>query len=144
MHTGPTRGRIGFMTILLAADSWVKLAKPWALGWHPRLASCLPGVCQVSQVAVAESADRKRVLFADEEIGSLRDLQRMLQPMRREGEMIFATSGTMALQILEERPFDVLVTAARLSDLADGSLLAAVAVQHPQMIRIALCERADR
>jgi HD-like signal output (HDOD) protein len=98
----------------------------------------------VPQVAVAESVDRKRVLFADEEIGSLRDLQRMLQPMRREWEMIFATSGTMALQILEERPFDVLVTAARLSDLADGSLLAAVAVQHPQMIRIALCERADR
>jgi len=98
----------------------------------------------VSQVAVAETVDRKRVLFADEEIGSLRDLQRMLLPMRREWEMIFATSGTMALQILEERPFDVLVTAARLSDLADGSLLAAVAVQHPSMIRIALCERADR
>jgi len=98
----------------------------------------------VSQVVVAEPTGRKRVLFADEEIGALHDLQRMLQPMRREWEMIFATSGTMALQILEERPFDVLVTAARLSDLADGSLLAAVAVQHPQMIRIALCDRADR
>jgi putative nucleotidyltransferase with HDIG domain len=111
---------------------------------RPRLASSPPGECLVSQVAVAESVDRKRVLFADEEIGSLRDLQRMLQPMRREWEMIFATSGTMALQILEESPCDVLVTAARLSDLVDGSLLAAVAVQHPQMIRIALCERADR
>ncbi len=99
----------------------------------------------MSQVVVAaEPADRKRVLFADEEIGPLRDLQRMLQPMRREWEMIFATSGAMALQILEERPFDVLVAAARLSDLADGSLLAAVAVQHPRMIRIALCDRADR
>ena len=98
----------------------------------------------MSQVVVAEPTDRKRVLFADEEIGALHDLQRMLQPMRREWEMIFATSGTMALQILEERPFDVLVTTARLSDLADGSLLAAVAVQHPQMIRIALCDRADR
>jgi putative nucleotidyltransferase with HDIG domain len=98
----------------------------------------------VSQVVVAEPIDRKRVLFADEEIGALHDLQRNLQPMRREWEMIFATSGTMALQILEERPFDVLVSAARLSDLADGSLLAAVAVQHPSMIRIALCDRADR
>jgi putative nucleotidyltransferase with HDIG domain len=98
----------------------------------------------VSQVVVAEPTDRKRVLFADEEIGALHDLQRNLQPMRREWEMIFATSGTMALQILEERPFDVLVSAARLSDLADGSLLAAVAVQHPSMIRIALCDRTDR
>jgi putative nucleotidyltransferase with HDIG domain len=98
----------------------------------------------VSQLVVAEPADRKRVLFADEEITALHDLQRNLQPMRREWEMIFATSGTMALQILDEKPFDVLVSAARLSDLADGSLLAAVAVQHPQMIRIALCDRADR
>jgi len=98
----------------------------------------------VSQVPPADSADRKRVLFADEEIAGLRDLQRMLQPMRREWEMIFATSGSMALQILDERPFDVLVTAAHMSDLEDGSLLAAVAAQHPQMIRIALCNRADR
>jgi len=98
----------------------------------------------VSQIPPAESVDRKRVLFADEEVPALRNLQRMLQPLRSEWEMIFATSGSMALQILDEQDFDVLVTAANFSDLEDGSLLAHAVTRHPQMVRIALCDRADR
>jgi putative nucleotidyltransferase with HDIG domain len=98
----------------------------------------------VSQIPPADSVDRKRVLFADEEVPALRTLQRMLQPLRGEWEMIFATSGSMALQILDEQDFDVLVTAASFSDLEDGSLLAHAVTRHPQMVRIALCDRADR
>ncbi len=98
----------------------------------------------MSQIPPAESVDRKRVLFADEEVPALRNLQRMLQPLRSEWEMIFATSGSMALQILDEQDFDVLVTAANFSDLEDGSLLAHAVTRHPQMVRIALCDRADR
>ncbi len=98
----------------------------------------------MSQIPPADSVDRKRVLFADEEVPALRNLQRMLQPLRSEWEMIFATSGSMALQILDEQDFDVLVTAANFSDLEDGSLLAHAVTRHPQMVRIALCDRADR
>ena len=57
---------------------------------------------------------KKKILFIDDEPNVLDGLRRMLRTMRSEWEMEFAESGQNALEILQGKAFDVVVTDMRM------------------------------
>jgi len=63
---------------------------------------------------------KKRILFVDDEPMILNGLQRTLRKMRHEWEMMFVSSATEALQILDANPMDVVVTDLKMPEM-DGS-----------------------
>jgi HD-like signal output (HDOD) protein len=85
----------------------------------------------------------KRVLFVDDEPNILDGLRRMLRSMRKEFEMSFATGGVQALQIMEEKDFDIIVSDMRMPGMDGAQLLAEVKKKHPHTIRIMLTGQAD-
>jgi len=68
----------------------------------------------------------------------------MLQPMREEWSMYFATTGEEALAILEQRPMDVVVSDMRMPGMDGSQLLAEVARLYPDMVRIVLSGHSER
>jgi HD-like signal output (HDOD) protein/ActR/RegA family two-component response regulator len=85
----------------------------------------------------------KRILFVDDETNVLDGLRRMLYPLRDRWHMVFAGSGREALQRLEESPYDILVTDARMPEMSGLELLAEVRKRFPQTIRIVLSGTAE-
>lgn len=86
----------------------------------------------------------RRVLFVDDEPRILEGLQRMLRSMRDEWEMEFAIGGPAALELLDTRPFDVIVTDMRMPVMDGAQLLAQVRGSHPQIVRIVLSGHSDQ
>ncbi len=86
----------------------------------------------------------RKILFVDDEPRVLEGLKRMLHPMRREWEMAFATSGHQALEILDARPFDVIITDMRMPGMDGHQLLEKVKRAHPQVVRIILSGYSDQ
>ena len=80
----------------------------------------------------------KHILFVDDEPSVLHGLRRMLRPMRHEWNTAFASSGKEALNMLSERPFDVIVSDMRMPDMDGAALLTEVTRQYPQVVRIVL------
>ena len=81
---------------------------------------------------------KRRILFVDDEVMVLKGLQRTLRKMRHEWEMTFTNSGRKALDILTQKPVDVIVTDLRMPEMDGGRLLAEVKKQHPHVVRIIL------
>ncbi|HWB09264.1 MAG TPA: response regulator [Pirellulales bacterium] len=86
----------------------------------------------------------KHVLFVDDEPGVLDGLRRMLRAWRNEWETAFANSGSDALALLSERPFDVIVSDMRMPGMDGAQLLDEVSRRWPGMVRIILSGQADR
>ncbi len=86
----------------------------------------------------------KQVLFVDDEPNLLDGLKRMLRPMRHEWSMTFVTSGEEALKLLEQTPFDVVVSDMRMPGMDGAQLLNEVQRRYPQIVRIVLSGHADR
>lgn len=80
----------------------------------------------------------KRILFVDDEVNVLDGLKRTLRPMRKKWEMAFASSGEEALLLLEQSPFDVIVTDMRMPGMDGATLLELVREKSPGMLRIVL------
>jgi putative nucleotidyltransferase with HDIG domain len=80
----------------------------------------------------------KRILFVDDEIGILDGLKRMLRPMRAEWDMAFAPGGEPALSLLQDSPFDVIVTDMRMPGMDGATLLEIVRERDPSTLRIIL------
>jgi len=80
----------------------------------------------------------RRILFVDDETRILEGLQRMLRPQRQHWEMAFAPSGVTALKLLEERPFDVIVTDMRMPEMDGAALLTRVRDRFPGVVRMVL------
>jgi HD-like signal output (HDOD) protein len=87
---------------------------------------------------------KRRVLFVDDEPKILQGLQRMLRSMRNEWEMEFAENGHQALDVLNGRPFDVVVADMRMPGMDGCQLLGKVKELHPQLVRIILSGYSDR
>ncbi|HET6976505.1 MAG TPA: response regulator [Pyrinomonadaceae bacterium] len=85
----------------------------------------------------------KRVLFVDDEQNVLDGLQRMLRPLRRQWDMSFALDGPTALQLLSERPFDVIVTDMRMPGMDGAQLLSEIKRLYPRTARIILSGHSD-
>jgi HD-like signal output (HDOD) protein/CheY-like chemotaxis protein len=86
----------------------------------------------------------RRILFVDDEPRILDGLKRMLHSMRREWEMAFATSGQQALEILDSKPFDVIISDMRMPGMDGHQLLEKVRQAHPQVVRVILSGYSDQ
>jgi HD-like signal output (HDOD) protein len=86
----------------------------------------------------------KRILFVDDEPMVLSGLQRSLRSMREEWEMSFVTGGSEALQLMEQKPFDIIVTDMRMPAMTGAELLEQVKQRFPQCFRIILSGQADQ
>lgn len=81
---------------------------------------------------------RPRILFVDDEPLVLQGLQRMLRPLSREWDMAFVESGAKAINAMEEKPFNVVVSDMRMPGMNGAQLLASVAASYPMTVRIIL------
>jgi len=85
----------------------------------------------------------KRILFVDDESNVLDGLQRMLRSMRNEWMMDFATSGHLALKVLSESSFDVVVSDMRMPGMDGAQLFSEVRRLYPKTVRIVLSGQSD-
>ena len=86
----------------------------------------------------------KRLLFVDDAPNVLDGLRRALRNMRGEWEMHFVESGEAALKVLEEKPFDVVVSDMRMPKMDGAQLLEEVKLRHPDVIRMVLSGQSSR
>jgi HD-like signal output (HDOD) protein len=80
----------------------------------------------------------RHILFVDDEVPILDGLRGRLHRMAQRWEMTFAESGARALQELEARPYDVIVSDMRMPSMDGAQLLRIVNERWPQTIRIVL------
>lgn len=83
------------------------------------------------------------ILFVDDEQLVLDGLKRMLRSMRNEWEMLFANSGKEALEILEQKKIDVIVSDMRMPGMDGVELLGRVRQQYPRVIRFVLSGHSE-
>lgn len=87
---------------------------------------------------------KKRILFVDDQPMVLLGLERMLHSMRQEWDMVFASSGAEALAKMDEEPFDVVISDARMPGMNGAVLLREVMCRHPATVRLVLSGYGDR
>ncbi len=87
--------------------------------------------------------EKKRILFVDDEPFVLKGLQRMLWRLRGEWDMAFVESGRHALELMEQQPFDVVVSDIRMPEMNGAELLNKILRRHPRTIRFVLSAHAD-
>jgi HD-like signal output (HDOD) protein/CheY-like chemotaxis protein len=87
---------------------------------------------------------KTRVLFVDDEPYVLQGLQRLLRPMRGEWEMQFVESGPRALEIMTERPCEVVISDMRMPGMNGAQLLLEVKQRYPKTVRLILSGHADK
>jgi HD-like signal output (HDOD) protein len=87
---------------------------------------------------------KKRILFVDDEPLVLQGLRRMLRQLQTEWEMAFVESGPAALELMAQRPFDVVVSDMRMPGMNGAELLNEVKKRHPGTIRLILSGHADK
>jgi response regulator RpfG family c-di-GMP phosphodiesterase len=94
-----------------------------------------------SVIPIHPQAEKNRLLLVDDEHNVLKALARML---RNEGyEIITASSGEEALQILETHPMDVVISDQRMPHMTGTELLAKVHQRYPDTVRMVLSGYAD-
>lgn len=87
---------------------------------------------------------KKRVLFVDDEPNVLQGLKRMLRSMRKEWNMAYAAGGEEALALMEEEPFDVVVSDMRMPGMDGAQLLTEVTRRYPKTVRIVLSGQSEK
>lgn len=80
----------------------------------------------------------KRVLFVDDEPALLEGLRRRLYRAQSKWEMTFVANGALAIEQLEAKPYDVIVTDMRMARMDGAQLLEIASEKSPQTIRIVL------
>lgn len=68
----------------------------------------------------------------------------MLRPMRAEWEMAFVESGAKALEMMDQAPFDVVISDMRMPGMNGAELLAEILKRYPKTVRLVLSGHADR
>lgn len=87
--------------------------------------------------------EKKRIIFVDDEPNILYGLRRMLRSMRKEFDFEFAESGPEALELMLNKPFDVIVSDMRMPGMDGATLLTEIQNLYPHSIRIMLTGQAD-
>jgi HD-like signal output (HDOD) protein len=82
-------------------------------------------------------------LFVDDELPVLNILSVAMRPMAKEWDAQFAESGELALKLIEQKPFDVVVSDMRMPKMNGAQLLNQVLRKHPQTVRIVLSGYSD-
>ena len=84
-----------------------------------------------------------KILFVDDEANVLSGLRRMLRSQRKVWSMQFANGGAEALELLEQEPFDVIVSDMRMPGIDGAELLTRVAEKHPNTVRLVLSGQSE-
>jgi HD-like signal output (HDOD) protein len=85
----------------------------------------------------------KRVLFVDDEGKALEDLKVMLQVQEFPWEAAYASSGKSALDLMAEKPFDVIISDIRMPEMDGAALLKVVCERFPGAVRIVVCSQEE-
>lgn len=84
------------------------------------------------------AVERPVVLFVDDDPQLLDALRAALRRERRIYDLVFATRCVDALEVLEERPVDVVIADLRMPDMDGVELLGRIRTDHPTVVRYAL------
>ncbi|MGC5699090.1 response regulator [Pseudomonas sp. NFXW11] len=95
----------------------------------------------MEQLQPAEPVQRPSLLLVDDEASILSSLRRLLRS--EPYEVLLAESGARALEILAERPVDLVLSDARMPGMDGAALLARVRQLYPATRRILLTGYAD-
>jgi len=90
-----------------------------------------------------EPHKKPRILFVDDEPNVLEGFRRMLHSMRGVWEMAFAPSGTEALDLMAQNPFDVVITDMRMPGMDGAKLLEKIEALYPDCVRIIISGHSD-
>jgi len=101
-------------------------------GWHK---TCIRKEARSHEDETCMRYNRS-VLFVDDEPNILKSLQRLLRP--EEMNVLCASTGMEALEILDKTPAQVFVTDQRMPEMSGVDLLSAVRERHPEIIRMML------
>ena len=85
-----------------------------------------------------------RILFVDDDDFVLMGLRRLVLCAEDDWEVEFATNGRAALDLCEQRDFDVVVSDMRMPEMDGAEFLTEVSGQYPAAIRIILSGQSDR
>lgn len=86
---------------------------------------------------------RLSVLFVDDEPNVLQALRRSLRRKATEWDMIFAPGGREALEEIDRRPFDIVVTDMRMPGMDGAALLGEVRTRQPDAVRFVLSGQSE-
>jgi putative nucleotidyltransferase with HDIG domain len=89
-------------------------------------------------------SESMRILFVDDEPRVLDGLRRMLRGRRELWHMRFCEGPLLALEALQQEPFDVVVTDMRMPVMDGAELLSRIREQYPQTIRIVLSGQSEQ
>lgn len=84
-----------------------------------------------------------RILFVDDEANVLSGLRRMLRGQRKQWDMHFANGGAAALEMMENEPFDVVVSDMRMPGIDGAELLTRIAKEYPHTVRLVLSGQSE-
>ncbi len=85
-----------------------------------------------------------RILFVDDEQRILDALRRTLYSMRHAWDISFTSSGKSALELLENKEFDVIVSDIRMPGMDGVELLSTIKKKYPSVIRFALSGQTSK
>jgi HD-like signal output (HDOD) protein len=108
-----------------------------------RARSPVPDASVSPPSGVARRPSMLRVLFVDDEPGTLDALRARLRRQEGKWSMTFALGGPAAVDELARGAFDVVVTDMRMPKVDGAELLRRVHAQQPQVVRILLSSHAE-
>jgi putative nucleotidyltransferase with HDIG domain len=86
---------------------------------------------------------KKQILFVDDDCNILEGLQRMFRSRRAEWDIQCVMSGAEALEIMNEKAIDLIITDMRMPEMDGAELLHEVMKRHPSVIRMIFSGQAD-
>jgi len=84
------------------------------------------------------------ILFVDDDPNVLSGLRRMMHPFRDEYELLFANGGQEALDMMGQKPSDIVVSDMRMPGMNGAELLHKIYDLYPGTIRFILSGHSDR
>ena len=88
--------------------------------------------------------NKRKILFVDDDELVLKAINRSTREMRQEWDVAFASDGHLALQMMSDVNFDVIVTDLSMPRMSGMDLLAQVKETYPGVIRIVLSGDPDQ
>lgn len=86
---------------------------------------------------------KKQILFVDDDPFILAGLKRLLRAYRNEWNVHFAHGGEEALLLMQQQPFDAIVTDMRMPGMNGATLLNEVCARYPEIVRIVLSGQSE-
>lgn len=87
---------------------------------------------------------KKRILFVDDEPVALETIKTQIKECYPELEAVYATSGAVALELLAESAFEVVVTDFQMPEIDGCKLLQTIMQQWPETIRVITADADDK